>query len=70
MSPVVLSQLYEQLPEAQWIFQVIYGTRQRIHHIRSVGSQLLAGFEFRQGHTPEIRESLLILRVCLEKPVW
>jgi hypothetical protein len=34
-----------------------------------VGRQLLAGSELRQGHAFEARESLLILRVCLEKPV-
>ena len=56
MSPMVLSQLYEQLPETQRIVQVIYGTRQRIHDIRGVGSQLLADFKLRQGHTLETRE--------------
>ena len=56
MSPVVLPQLYEQLLQAQRIVQVVYDTRQRIHDVRSVGNQLLAGSELRQGYTLQIRE--------------
>jgi hypothetical protein len=55
-SSVVLAQLYEQFLEAFRIIQVIYDTRQRIHNVRSVGSQLLAGSELRQRQTLEIRE--------------
>ena len=56
MSPVVLPQLYEQLLQAQRIVQVVYDTRQRIHDVRGVGNQLLAGSELRQGYTLQIRE--------------